>query len=172
MAYKPVFPLQQGDLDYLCSIYAVLNLGYLHGTIGTLEDAKHRFDDIVREIPKAKGDLPAYVTKGIDPGKDFAWALEQAKLTKGTLDTSPSYSSLRSDLENDRHPIPVYVVGKRPSRHFSHYTIATGVHPNGNIALFDSYGFVELVRKVGALILGSETVKLVASWSEVRPGSA
>lgn len=40
MAFKPVFPLQQGDLDYLCSIYAVLNLADLHGTIGSLDVAK------------------------------------------------------------------------------------------------------------------------------------
>lgn len=146
MADKPVFPLQQGDLDYLCSIYAVLNLANLHGTIGTVDDAKGCFDKIIRKIPGAMGGkLPAYVTKGIDPGDDFAWALGEAEFVNGSLVRSPSYFSLCDALEKDRLPVPIYVVGLKGSRHFSHYTIATAVHPNGNIALFDSYGFVELV---------------------------
>jgi hypothetical protein len=171
MAVNRNFPLQQGDLDFLCSVYAAINALYLRArpvgfpdaTAGGLALAGQIFVHVVHRINTAKGgDLPGAISEGIDP-KDIFWLVNE---TRGYWN-DPSTSHRKEDpllpmiplIENVDgfwKPTPkieemrehlqaghVIIAFKRDDG-FDHYSVISSIKLDNTIILYDSYGISQL----------------------------
>lgn len=65
---NPEFPIKQGQLDFMCSIYAAINALHLVGDIRKLDQAAIQFRLAIMFMQAAKDwDLGRSVTEGVDP---------------------------------------------------------------------------------------------------------
>ena len=168
------FPLQQGDLDYFCSIYAALNFLHLKGKLESIENAEKLFRKIVHAIKDDEhGDIVGYITKGI-----FEYdALFPLDLIKNGIGIEYSIKNEIIELFNngediykfinDNAPIFVYLIRVDG---FTHYTIIDGIKRGGSISLFDSYGFSEISFKDENFMLDGVIIMKMKAWT-IRPNS-
>ena len=134
-------PLQQGDLDNLCSVYAVLNLINLDlGKKIDATQAKPIFDLILARIYAEEGrNLLEIISDGW--GTEFLISIFDfaARGFKKIGNLEPV-----EDLELTKECLVYF-----ESRTFSHYTIVKTINEGGaskRLKLFDSYGFDEAIQ--------------------------
>lgn len=151
------FPLQQGDLDFLCSLYAVVNLLHLHGRAATIPEAGAHFTRIMGKLPSLKWDLPRFVTEGVNPTGDLLELLGVAGF-KGLVLPVRELNELRVTEPG------VLVFLKSRDGSFDHYTIVTEVRSTGDLVLFDSFGFDVIECQAGAYTLRGVPIRLVKAW--------
>jgi hypothetical protein len=170
------FPIGQGALDYLCSIYAVINAFHLQDLLtdvpglpdGKLKAAEELFEHLLERINK-KGNLFLATTQGIDP-EDIPWLITTARNSpkgrKGTpLPQFPAgeYNfkdmvAIRSHLKSQSKAAAI-IFFRILSDGFTHYTVVKKINDSGDLVLFDSYGFETIADKDGKLLLKNESVE-------------
>ena len=127
-----VFPLQQGALDWLCSIYAAINAMNVCGEIATLDDAADPFRNAIKFMQKEKGwNLSKAIRKGIDE-EDCRELFQKLSGAAWGVDSETDYPDRLVRLKDllDRGAKAVVVslvrVASEP-RDVLHYTVVTGV---------------------------------------------
>lgn len=158
------FPLRQGDLDWLCSAYAAINLCKLRGHISTPLEADERFEKMVSDLPRG-WDLRRYIAEGVNPNRDIRNLMKIA----GYSDATPLPLDVMLASLHQRVAPPgflVYLKGVGDSRGLSHYTIVKSAARSGRLGLYDSYGFSHIQRSTSGYILekGSCPIEIKAVW--------
>ena len=127
-----VFPLQQGALDWLCSIYAAINVMHVRGKIANLDEAAVRFGNAIEFMQSAKGwNLSKALCEGID--EEDCCELFQ-KLSGADWDVYPDIdcpdrlSRLKQLLDDGAKAVIVSLVrDAKDDRDVLHYTVVMGV---------------------------------------------
>jgi len=127
----PEFPFQQGDLDYLCYVYAAVNLLYLRGEIKSSEGAASKFQTALNWIA-TKGNLFRATTQGMGQA-DVAEMLDLLKLPVDLI-LRPTRSEVHAASDNGAL---IFVKGVD----WDHYTVIQATKGKRTVELFDSYGF-------------------------------
>lgn len=132
------FPMQQGDLDYFCSLYAVINLRHDKGYIKDPEAAGADFTTLVQAIDDAPdGSVAGTATKGVCR-TDVVWMLDQFKI-RASKENKPTPARLVEAAEKG-----AIIFFKRPSDNFDHYTVLKHGASESRLELLDSYGFLTI----------------------------
>ena len=142
----PKFPLQQGTLDDLCSVYAIINFLHLEsdGEIDFERGAKI-FQKGIKAVAKYEvatkgkmGTLKGLVAQGNDP-ENFVWLYGKMGETRHGLEHKKTVSAANM-------PALVYFeVNPSPIKDFTHYSVVRSVNKDGDMVLFDSYGFSNIM---------------------------
>jgi hypothetical protein len=156
------FPLQQGDLDSLCAVYAVINSLYLQTKgVGWPSDksdslafGEKLFVHLIERIA-LEGNLFLTITAGMDVD-DVLWLVEKAKIylgehtpenakvieaLGGSVVENPTLECLKKYVQSGVQVIVSFV---RQSDGFDHYTVVSSMEEDGVISIFDSYGLSQL----------------------------
>jgi hypothetical protein len=131
---KPIsFPYQQGNLDWLCSVYATINLLHLNRDINNEDEAWKAMKSLILLI-KDEGDLSAVLTKGVHKGdvQDFLRAYERES---DRLD-NPTLEEIQEKAQEG-----AIIYFKSVDGSFNHYTVIRVGKGSKKVELFDSYGF-------------------------------
>lgn len=168
-------PLQQGELDLLCSVYAAVNLRRLRNPE---EDSFGVFKELIESI-HMYGNLARASLEGIDP-RDICWLLNKAGLGEYNIIKEPSTDTLAEIINTTSKGIFISlkpedktfgrVNGKTRAEHindgddpFTHYTIVTKVDAE-SLTLFDSYGFSKLMRNGNEIYLENAPVNITHAF--------
>jgi len=141
------FPFQQGDLDWLCSIYATINLSCLRGDIVGVEAAGETFNELSTYVSKS-GDLYQTITAGVRRGDVTSFLRERGYKAKKF--SKPSQELIR---EHSRNGAIIYL---RNAEGFDHYTVIRTAAGSTGIELYDSYRFSEISCRDGVWFLDGE----------------
>lgn len=146
----PPFPCQQGDLDYLCHVYAAINLLHLAEKIDTLEEAGETFRLAMRWIWR-KGNLLGASTKGM-------WQPHVAEMFGVFgLDIDMIESPCAEDIAaRAAKGAAIFIVGKD----WDHYTVIRATKGVEAVQLFDSYGFREIRHHNGSWFIDEQEVTI------------
>ncbi|QUS37114.1 hypothetical protein [Falsirhodobacter algicola] len=132
------FPMQQGDLDHFCSLYAVINLRHSEGKIKDPKGASADFNKLVQAIDDAPdGSVAATATKGVYR-TDVLWLLGCFDM-RASQENAPTPARLVKAAEKG-----AIIFFKRPSDKFDHYTVLKHGASENRLELLDSYGFAEI----------------------------
>lgn len=157
---KPPFPYQQGNLDYLCHLYAAVNLLHLRGKIVTLEQAGEQFTKAIQWIWTAKGgNLFAATTEGMDP-PDVAEMLDELGIPVDHIE-QPKPDVVAKRAANGA---VIFIKGSD----WDHYTVIRAARGVEIIELFDSYGFRQCQHLDGNWIIDGEEVELLHLFAPKR----
>ena len=106
--------------------------------------------------------MDRFLTEGIniDPD-DFAWILDRLNIMSNK-EESLSIVDLVSYANNSKDPLPIYIEATNDK--FTHFTLICGKLPNGNLHLYDSYGFREIIVGKDQLSLGEMNITVGAVW--------
>jgi hypothetical protein len=151
------FPLQQGDLDFLCSIYAAINAMAWRGEVSTLDEAAAPFKKAIDFIQAEKGwNLAASVCLGIDEDHYAELLTKLNWRPRREPARNPSIDELETALSATRAGVsPCAIISLihpedvgRPyhQREAIHYTVATAV-TSDSILLQDSAGTLAITRE-------------------------
>lgn len=168
-------PLQQGELDSLCSVYAAVNLRRLRNPE---EDSFGIFKELIESI-HMYGNLARASLEGIDPD-EICWVLKEVGLGEHIIIDNPSIDTLTEIIDTTPKGIFislkcenktfVRVNGKTRAEHinhddapFTHYTIVTKVDAE-SLTLFDSYGFSKLMRNGNEIHLKNVPVTITHAF--------
>ena len=159
------FPLQQGDLDWLCSAYAVINLLALRKQIETPRQADDTFKALIKALPGYKWSLSRYLAEGVDPSSDIDDLINVAGFSN-LVSVEPQ--ALYATVSRHRGPIGflIYICEVTCDHPFSHYTLVKRARKDGGFDLFDSYGF----RRINSTPSGYEIdnsgsqIEIIAAW--------
>jgi len=171
MSEARTFPMKQGDLDWLCSIYAAVNLRHLRDTSFSVSAADELFKYLVKtQLPRRKWNIGRYVAEGVDPNADIV-ELFQAAGFSNVEPIDPRAETFAAEC-NQSSGLLIYVVEITSDRgRFSHYTIANRVTQSGDIALYDSWKFDRLVRVDDELKAGDLDVMIWKAWRIGSPAN-
>ncbi|MBC7137939.1 MAG: hypothetical protein H5U17_04175 [Defluviimonas sp.] len=145
------FPYQQGSLDCLCSVYAVINLLHLRKKIRSVSGAGKVF----KEFSKSRG-FELATRGGVWP-KDF---LEF---------TGPVFKARNLQCENVKDPGPESLLMRAKSgaiiffkngNGFDHYTVIRTTNSLSHVELFDSYGFATIQCDRGVWLIDGEKITI------------
>lgn len=149
---KPPFPYQQGDLDYLCHVYAAMNLLHIRGEIATLEGAGEKFTEALQWISTVEGgNLFAATTEGMD-AHEVAEMLCVLGLPVDCID-APAPEVV---AERAAEGAVIFIEGDG----WDHYTVIRAAGRTEIFQIFDSYGFCEFQSRGGEWVVDGETVEL------------
>lgn len=160
------FPLQQGSLDWLCSLYATINLCHRHDRIVAPAEADVLFRKLVADaLPALNWDIGRYITQGVDPNPDVIDLLKAAGFSEiGTL--QPTLSAI-AEACRETPGVLIYFSEQPEAKRglpFTHYTIVTSVSGEGKLSLFDSNGF-DMIEQVGEqLHADGRAITISAAW--------
>ncbi|WP_133251584.1 hypothetical protein [Zavarzinia aquatilis] len=158
MAIPKNFPLQQGSLDYFCSIYASLNLLHLKGRLDNIDDASVLFKEIIYNIAESDdGDIAGYVTEGIDPVQ-IPWLLVASRI----VEIEDCVIEIEANMIRENIPALVFLCCEDG---FTHYTVVNGMKENGEFTLFDSYGFSGISLGDAGFMLNGVLIKELQAWT-------
>lgn len=138
------FPLQQGSLDWLCSIYAAINVMHLRGKITTLDAAAVPFGQAIEFMQKEKGwNLSRAICEGIDE-EDCCQLFQKLSGADWEVDSGNVYTDRLSRLKELLHGGAKAVVvslvrDAEDERGVMHYTVVTHVSST-NLTTWDSQG--------------------------------
>lgn len=139
-----VFPLQQGQLDWMCSIYAAINLMHVHGMIKTFDDAVVPFRRAIDFMQsESQWNLAKAITEGIDE-EDCGELFKN--LSGRNWDVFPNgdcpdrFLKIKQLLDDGAKGVIVsLVLNKKGARDVLHYTVVTGASPK-RLTIYDSQG--------------------------------
>ena len=160
------FPLQQGDLDWLCSLYATINLLYLHKKISALEEADQQFRALITGVlPTLGWDLGRYIALGVDPDQDILDLLKGVGFRKIEY-FEPTVLAIATACRETPGVLIYFSERPRPNgtELFSHYTIVTSVSDAGELELYDSRGLKPIKQVCGRLHTDRVPIKIIAAW--------
>lgn len=158
------FPLKQGDLDYLCSIYAAINLWHLRDAMFDVSAADKLFRTLISEqLPPLKWNIGKYVSEGVDPNSDIVELFEAAQFSSVEA-ISPSFETIAAECSKQSGVLIYIEETTGGCDRFTHCTIATGVTRSGDVELYDSWKFKRLKRANGELTAGNYKVQIVKAW--------
>lgn len=164
MGVLRTIPLKQGDLDWLCSIYAAINLGYLRGNISDICAADKLFKKLIaKQLPARKWNIGRYVTEGVDPNPDIVKLFEDSGFSS-VEPIDPSAKAIEAECRQQPGVLIYFEETTGCSDRFSHYTIAIGVSQCRDIKLYDSWKFERLERVGDGLKAGDLNVKIKMAW--------
>ena len=146
------FPFQQGDLDWLCSLYATINLMHLQKDIDGIEDAGIKFNELLQYVAK-NGDLFRTITEGVYRADVIEFLSHFDYKAKRFVKPTPE-----EIVEHSTDGAIIYL--KRPDG-FDHYTAIRAVGGLGKIELFDSYGFKKIQCRDGAWFLDDGEIAIL-----------
>ena len=165
------FPLKQGDLDWLCSIYAAINLRHLRDTTFSDSTADELFKKLItKQLPARKWNVGRYVAEGVNP-KDIRGLFEAAEFSSVKLITTPSPEAIAMECRQQSGLLIYFEETTGGRNRFSHYTIATCVTQSGDIELYDSWKFDRLARVGDRLKAGSFDVTVLKAWRIGSPAN-
>lgn len=137
-----LFPLQQGALDWMCSIYAAINVMYIRGKIATLDEAAIPFRRAI-DFMKSKEDwdLAKAISEGIDE-EDCSELFENLSGTDWDIyannKCSDRFIKLKQLLDEGSAPVIASLVcDAKGARDVIHYTVITDVGAS-HLTNFDS----------------------------------
>jgi len=184
MTSEKKFPLQQGDLDSLCGVYATINAlslatkdhGWPDKSADPIVKAERLFVHLVERIVLATdGNLFRATTEGLDP-PDVVWLVDIAenywndgrrgfRTSANRLafppvknEKMPNFYVIMNHLKKGGQVILAYGQGKD----IEHYTVVLDVSDAGRtINLFDSYGIAEMTHTDGAFSIGNDKVTIM-----------
>ena len=157
------FPLQQGSVDWLCSIYAALNILYLRGELKSVNEASFKFAEILQRLADHNYNIRYYVTQGVDP-ENITDVLEISGISK-IKDHQDHKNEFVGKYENAKAYLLYLCDVETNGIKYTHYTISTAKTPSGAHLLYDSCGFAELVPTGdGRFILGDKHVEINRAW--------
>ena len=163
-ALKPDnLPFQQGDLDWLCGLYAIINLLKLQGGISTQEDACKKFEEILCEAAKQKWSILRFVTEGIGK-RDANNLLNIAHITNNKIKNFRLEEI--PDCVGKSCAFLIYIRVPKTGNLadcFTHYTIINGKYENG-YHIFDSFGQKCLIRDKKYFNYGEHIVEIASAW--------
>ncbi|WP_136684542.1 hypothetical protein [Falsirhodobacter xinxiangensis] len=149
------FPMQQGDLDYFCSIYAVINLLHTKGQVADLSAAGVLFTKLIEAIDAEDGgSVAATATRGVYR-EDVLWLLE----VLGHECSKSQKPTARQIVEGAGKGAIVFF--KAPGEQFDHYTVVSADATEDRLALFDSYDFEAILRDGDRWTLNGKTVEIL-----------
>lgn len=158
------FPLKQGDLDYLCSIYAAINLRHWRGTMSGVSAADKLFRKLIsKQLPARKWNVGRYVAEGVDPHSDIVELFKAAEFASVEAIT-PSVEKIAEACSEQSGILIYFEETTGGCDRFTHYTIATGVTRSGDVELYDSWKFERLQRANDELKAGNYKVQIVKAW--------
>lgn len=165
-----MFPMQQGDLDWLCSAYAFINLLALRKSIETPQQADDKFVSMMEFLLAAEWNFARYITEGVDPSLD----VEELALAAGfSIPISIDPQKLHTTVSENRGPVGflIYICEEKATRPFSHYTIITHARKNGGFDLYDSYGFKRIISNGRSYELDESGIQIgiIAAWRIDQP---
>jgi hypothetical protein len=164
---KKRFPLQQGDLDYLCNLYAIINAMKLMEPTLSIEDAGKIFNFVVYDTCFAVGGNLGAIAAGIgpyyneekpdDPGLGNAMkrllknVLKTPDLSVGLpqfeieVNTKVNLRMIAGQIKKTGRPVIFQYRtttrgGLSREEQFEHCTVVQAVACDGALVLFDSYG--------------------------------
>lgn len=142
----------------MCCLYAVINLLHRHGWADSVELAGEHFARILDNLPSLKWDISTFATQGVDPNEDVIELLNLA-----------GFSALEIPPENLAEVCAINSKGilifcKHLEGKFDHYTVVTEVSKDGELLLFDSYGFDRAIPKNGGYSLSGLIVTIQKAW--------
>ncbi|MBU0832125.1 MAG: hypothetical protein KKH33_07045 [Alphaproteobacteria bacterium] len=171
---KKKFPLQQGDLDYLCAVYCVLNCLNALGELQCVAAAGAQFSKLFRSIAKDKmGDPIGAITQGFDPVSagisDINW-LGKIAAGREMLDDVRDVETAQ-DLDAMLASSPmggiIYFYSAADAE-LTHYTFVKKVGPPGCYPLWDSFGFQHLNIRADQIEIDGNHVFVTHFW-KARP---
>lgn len=171
MSDSRTFPLKQGDLDWLCSIYAAINLRHLRDKIFSVSSADVLFRKLIEtQLPARNWKIGRYIAEGVDPNADIVELFEAAGFPSvEAIDLSAETIAAECSQQTG---LLIYIEETTgDSDFFSHYTIATRVTQSGDIELYDSWKFQRLARVGGDLKAGNLNVKISTAWRICSPSN-
>jgi len=154
----PTFPFQQGGLDYLCHVYAAVNLLHLRGKIKSVEQAGEKFKEAMKWILE-EGNLFKSSTEGMDPG-----------------DVEEMLNLLGIPVEVIKAPAPL-VIGDRAANgavifiegdDWDHYTVIRTARGTEIVELFDSYGYRAIQPRRGKWLVDGDEIKVTHLFAPVE----
>ena len=149
------FPLQQGDLDYFCSIYAVINLLHSKGAVADLAAAGESFTLLINEIDRVKGgSVAATATEGTD-GEDVIWFFKKLKF-KAVEIKNPSAPEIVKSAQKG-----AIIFLRTTDTEFDHYTVVAADSEEGRLGLLDSYGFDAILRDGDGWTLNGKSIEIL-----------
>ena len=158
-------PYRQGDLDWLCSVYAAINLRQLSDGKMDEHEAAILFKILVQRIV-AEGDLPKVLLSGIRhyADDDMTWLLKSAGLKDVERHKWNSVSQLDSYLKEHSGVVLFF---KGPDAGQTHYTTVRSGSRSDCFKLFDSwkYDSIELDTKAGQLGISGRPINPIALWT-------
>ena len=171
MAKKKNFPLQQGDLDFLCSVYAAINalhlrtkdVGFPDATAGGLALAEQIFNHVIHRISTDKrGNLSGAISKGID-AKDIRWLVNETRgywndpgtshrkadpklLEIPPIKSAKGFQVKNPEIQEMREHLQAgqVIIAFERDDGFDHYSVISSIKPDNTIMLYDSYGISQL----------------------------
>ena len=148
------FPLQQGALDDLCSVYAIVNfLALVCGKDFKPAQARAVFNSAIAAIDTVNpGDLQALVTEGIDP-KHLVCLYNEAVKGLWSFPKTPKLKLQKGPPTPDKNTIIFFAQDQFPDNTFTHYTVVKKVENDGSLLLSDSYGLPKIVCNEGKYTL-------------------
>lgn len=154
------FPLQQGSLDFLCSIYAVINMMERHGEFRTLDQAAIPFRvAILKAQASADWDLAATITKGLNE-EDIEELI--GVMLYGEVETiqQPTLDNLKNMLEKENNVSRRgIIVSLYQDDELIHHSVVKEV-TDDKLPLHDSYGCAHLHRKGNTLMYQGKDVQI------------
>lgn len=148
------FPLQQGDLDSLCSIYAVINLLHSRGDVPDFDAAVRMFQNLIDRITAhPEGNVAGAVKTGVYRN-DVPWFLEQL----GRKAVKKNARNVEDIVEGAKKGAIIFFKVLRGN--FDHYTVLSPTSTAVRLELIDSYGFNEIIASGGGWTLKGEPVEI------------
>lgn len=148
------FPFQQGDLDWLCSAYAPINLMYLRNDIKGIGEAARTLQALLKYIQES-GNLYASLTEGVyrDDICEFLKKLgyKARKFNKPTPEDVANYAKNGA----------IIFLKMEGDEGFNHYTTIRTADKLHNIELFDSYGFSCIQHNHGQWQLDGQEIDIL-----------
>lgn len=147
------FPYQQGDLDWLCSIYATINLLHLQEHISKEKDAWVAMRALI-SYTASTGDLKLAFTKGVEKDDVCHFLMDRGYSSKNTELPSPH------EIEEGATDGAVIYI-KFDKSDFDHFTVIRTTRGINDVELFDSYGFREIACHNGSWFLDGNPIKIL-----------
>lgn len=161
------FPFQQGDLDSLCSLYAIINLICIKTKNRDLLNAFSLLKTMIEETSKVQlaGDTAASVSQLLLEGvnrDDPNWFLRQLGWhSENTTNLNPE--TIAKDAKDG-----AILFFETANNEFSHYTVIRTKNSLADIELFDSYGFKTLEFKNQDWLLDGKTKISIRSYTTLK----
>jgi hypothetical protein len=157
------FPYKQGNLDWLCSAYAVINLLHLKGYLKSEADGWAEMSEIIALTDKT-GNLSAAMTKGVHRG-DVQYFLQRNR-NKSSAEGKQNLKCLKISIpthdeikDHAEHGAIIYF--KAAEESFTHFTVIRAEHGLENIDLYDSYGFTNIRCSNGAWFIDGKDIVII-----------
>lgn len=160
--------VRQGSLDFMCSVYAAINLLYYYGALNELDDAAVPFRRAVDFMnTECDWDLAGAICEGVDEEdciklfeelSGYHWDVDKdvAQRYKARFDR---LERLKNILEGGVKAVIVSLIRyTNRTREVVHYTVVTGLNSE-SLAIRDSQGKI-ITRKGNNLQYDGEEVSL------------